>query len=383
MIVLRSATPADLPLLRRWDEQPHVLASDPNDDWAWETELARSPDWREQLIAELDGRPIGFVQVIDPAREESRYWGDDVANGLRALDIWIGEAADLGRGYGTQIMDLALERCFRDPAVHAVLLDPLAANTRAHRFYERLGFEYLERRQFGEDDCLVYQLTRERWQSRRAAVREAGGVHPAAHHIAALYERHAHAYDRDRGRSLQERAWLDRFLAFVPSGGSVLDLGCGMGEPIARYLLEQGRRVVGVDAAPTMIALCRARFGEHAAGEWYVGDMRTIELGRRFAGVLAWDSFFHLPGDDQRAMFGRFAALAAPGAPLLFTSGTTAGVAIGEYQREPLHHASLDSAEYGRLLVRHGFTVRAQLAADPACGGHTVWLATREDADVA
>src|SRR5690606_18872049 len=72
-IALRPASVADLELLRRWDEQPHVVASDPNDDWEWETELARSPDWREQLIAELDGRPVGFVQIIDPAREESRY----------------------------------------------------------------------------------------------------------------------------------------------------------------------------------------------------------------------------------------------------------------------------------------------------------------------
>ena len=72
---LRPATPRDLSLLRRWDEQPHVVAANPNDDWGWETELARTPGWRELLIAELAGRPIGFVQIIDPAREESRYWG--------------------------------------------------------------------------------------------------------------------------------------------------------------------------------------------------------------------------------------------------------------------------------------------------------------------
>src|SRR5690625_1359629 len=66
---LRPATPADLALLRRWDAQPHVLAANPNDDWAWETELGHSPDWREQLIAELSGRPAGFIQIIDPALE--------------------------------------------------------------------------------------------------------------------------------------------------------------------------------------------------------------------------------------------------------------------------------------------------------------------------
>lgn len=56
VIRLRSATPADLELLQEWDEQAHVIASDPNSDWGWEVELGRNPDWREQLIAELDGR---------------------------------------------------------------------------------------------------------------------------------------------------------------------------------------------------------------------------------------------------------------------------------------------------------------------------------------
>jgi aminoglycoside 6'-N-acetyltransferase len=72
---LRPATLADAPLLSRWDEEPHVLASDPNDDWLWEDILAATHDWGEQLIAELDGRPIGMIQIIDPAREVTHDWG--------------------------------------------------------------------------------------------------------------------------------------------------------------------------------------------------------------------------------------------------------------------------------------------------------------------
>jgi len=158
-MILRPATLADVELLRHWDAQPHVRASDPNDDWAWEIELGKTPDWREQLIAELDGRPIGFIQIIDPALEESHYWGD-VPSGFRAIDIWIGEEQDLGKRYGTKMMQLALARCFCDPTVTAVIIDPLTSNTRAHRFYERLGFQFVERRRFGADECFVYRLDR-------------------------------------------------------------------------------------------------------------------------------------------------------------------------------------------------------------------------------
>ncbi len=167
---LRPATPDDCALLRYWDEQPHVAEASPNDDWGWEVELARTPGWREQLIAEADGRPIAFLQIIDPAREESHYWGG-VGPNLRAIDVWIGEADYLGRGYGTKIMELALARCFAEPGVEAVLIDPLFARTRARRFYERLGFRFVERRRLGEDDCAVYRMDRDGWQARRFSER--------------------------------------------------------------------------------------------------------------------------------------------------------------------------------------------------------------------
>ncbi len=164
MINLRPATYADLALLQHWDEQPHVISSDPNDDWGWEVELKRNPDWREQLIAEIDNRPIGFVQIIDPALEDSHYWGDVTSN-LRAIDIWIGEKTDLGKGYGTQMMQRAIARCFADPSVTGILVDPLANNTRAHRFYQRFGFKFMEYRRFGDDECFVYFLNRADWKN--------------------------------------------------------------------------------------------------------------------------------------------------------------------------------------------------------------------------
>lgn len=164
MITLRHATMEDLDTLKHWDQQQHNIDADPNDDWEWETELPRRPPWREQLIAELDGRPLGFLQIIDPLEEETHYWGA-VAPNHRAIDIWIGEAEDLGKGYGTIMMELALERCFAEEQVEAVLIDPLVSNERACRFYEKIGFSLLERRLFGEDDCYVYRLERKHYEA--------------------------------------------------------------------------------------------------------------------------------------------------------------------------------------------------------------------------
>lgn len=196
--------------------------------------------------------------------------------------------------------------------------------------------------------------------------------HPSAASIIDLYERNAAAYDVDRGRSLFERGWLERFRAAMAPGASVLDLGCGSGEPIARYLIERNHEVTGVDSAPSLIRICAERFPEQ---RWIVGDMRCLDLGEPFGGILAWDSFFHLTAEDQRAMFAIFRAHAAPGTALMFTSGPAHGEAIGTYCGEPLYHASLDPQGYVALLDAHGFEVVAHAVEDAACGGHTVWLA--------
>ena len=166
---LRAADLSDLSLLRRWDEKSHVITAKGADgedtsDTYCETELARHPVWRELLVAETDDRPIGLIQIIDPAREETHYWGD-VEQNLRAIDVWIGEEEDLGRGYGSQMMRLALAHCFASQHVVSVLVDPLVSNERAHHFYRRLGFRLVDRRIFGTDDCFVYRLDRRDWQT--------------------------------------------------------------------------------------------------------------------------------------------------------------------------------------------------------------------------
>lgn len=191
-----------------------------------------------------------------------------------------------------------------------------------------------------------------------------------------LYERTASVFDEARrgGPVPEERPHLEGFAAALPKGASVLDIGCGGGIPVARDLIAAGHAVTGIDSAPSLIDLCRKRF---PAAEWHVADMRRLDLGRRFEGVLAWHSFFHLAADDQRAMFPVFARHAAPGALLMFTSGPRAGVAMGEWQGEPLYHDSLSQEEYRALLDTHTFEVLNFTPGLPLAPGPTVWLARR------
>lgn len=174
MLSLRPAGAADVPLLAAWARRPHVIRATTDDPAA--TEAWEGADWAEEvakrellgadvyelLIAELDGRPIGMVALQDALREPSHYWGA-VDPGVRALDIWIGEPDLLGHGHGTEMMRQAIERVFADPAAESLVIDPLASNTEAIRFYGRLGFVAEGERSFGDDGadrCLVMRLSR-------------------------------------------------------------------------------------------------------------------------------------------------------------------------------------------------------------------------------
>lgn len=174
-VTLRRATAADIVWLELWDDEPDVVAATSDDPSAtvafagivWADEIAAQSAFMQYYIGEVDGRPIGAMQLCDPQLEPTHYWGD-VAPNLRALDIWIGAAADRNRGYGAEMMRLALALCFAEPRVTAVIIDPLASNTRAHRFYRRLGFKPIGRRVFGRDECLVFELARRHWQAAAA-----------------------------------------------------------------------------------------------------------------------------------------------------------------------------------------------------------------------
>ncbi|WP_413727205.1 class I SAM-dependent DNA methyltransferase [Sodalis sp. RH19] len=196
----------------------------------------------------------------------------------------------------------------------------------------------------------------------------------AAKNILSLYQRHADAFARQRSRTLVEKSWLDKFITAIGGEGHILDIGCGNGQPIAGYFIQLGFQLTGIDGATAMLDRARARF---PAQRWLALDMRKLALGETFADLIAWDSFFHLTQRDQQKMFPIFARHSHPGSALMFTSGPGKGIAMGQFEGEPLFHASLAPEEYRALLDAHGYDVIDMVPEDPHCSGHTVWLAAR------
>jgi 2-polyprenyl-3-methyl-5-hydroxy-6-metoxy-1,4-benzoquinol methylase len=188
------------------------------------------------------------------------------------------------------------------------------------------------------------------------------------------YDEIVHWFDDARTKALMESEYLNLIINSVSAGGSVLDLGCGTGEPIAKFFIDKGFKVTGVDGSKKMIEVCKKRFPRE---QWIVSDMREINLNQQFDVILAWHSFFHLDHDSQRKMFKIFDAHMKPGGVLAFTSGEEEDEVWSDNGGQMLYHASLLTKEYEKLLNEISFKILLHKIRDPQCGEATVWIAQK------
>ncbi|MEU3502283.1 GNAT family N-acetyltransferase [Streptomyces hundungensis] len=118
-ITWRRIDAQDFPLLGIWLQQPHVKRW-----WNHETTAeavardfgpaARGEEPSEDLLAFLDGRPVGLVQR-SRLRDYPEYLAEltaiiPVPDGAMTIDYVIGDPLQTGQGVGTAMIQFAIER---------------------------------------------------------------------------------------------------------------------------------------------------------------------------------------------------------------------------------------------------------------------------------
>ena len=187
-----------------------------------------------------------------------------------------------------------------------------------------------------------------------------------------VYESNAKEFDEQRSKQLFERTWLDKFTSLLEKNSHILDVGCGSGEPIAKYLIELGMRIVGVDYSKGMIELAKKRYPEH---NWIVGDMCELNLSEKFDALISWNAFFHLTHEEQRKVIPLFAKSLRPNGLLMLTIGHDEGEVYGAVNGKSVYHSSLSIEEYQNILVKYNIEIIEFKLNDPTCQGHSILLA--------
>jgi SAM-dependent methyltransferase len=162
-----------------------------------------------------------------------------------------------------------------------------------------------------------------------------------------------------------DRHLLNRLAEDVRGHGLVADLGCGPGH-VARYLHDQGVRMLGIDLSPRMIDSARQRSPDI---EFRVGDMRALDLpDAALAGIVAFYSLIHIDEHEMGATLRELRRVLAPGGLLLVAFH------IGEetVHRDELwgHPVSLDfrflmPSPMVARLIEAGFAVLERVEREP------------------
>lgn len=189
-----------------------------------------------------------------------------------------------------------------------------------------------------------------------------------------VYNQSASVFDQERNKSLFEKKWLDKLLSKLSKNDSLLDIGCGSGEPIANYFIKNGIIVTGLDFSSEMIKIAQRRFPNN---KWIVQDMRDLNLDSTYNAIIAWNSFFHLNPQDQMNVISKFSQHVRDGGFLLMTIGPENGEAIGSVNGMEVYHSSFNQAEYEQILNENGFKLLEYKANDHECQKHSILLAQK------
>lgn len=168
------------------------------------------------------------------------------------------------------------------------------------------------------------------------------------------YNRIAQDYHNQRDKFKSDDI-LSSFISLLSPGGELLDVGCGTGIPVVRFLVDAGFGVTGVDISSSMLELARVHVPE---ARFTKMDMRRLGFdASRFDGISAFYSFFHVPKEEQFQVLVSFHRLLRQDGLLLFCSGANAWEGIQDFHGAQMFWSNPDREVTRKLVIDAGFVV--------------------------
>lgn len=170
------------------------------------------------------------------------------------------------------------------------------------------------------------------------------------------YDQVARDYARlEGGMEWPRMRWLRKMLNRLEPGATVLDLGCGSGDP-ADVEIARWHQVTGVDISQVQIDLARQIV---PAGNFIHGDAASVEFpAASFDGVVCFYALEHIPRAEHETLLRRIHQWLRPGGFLLvgLEAGDVEGV-TGQWLGVPMYFSSFDAETVKRLVSQAGFGI--------------------------
>lgn len=168
------------------------------------------------------------------------------------------------------------------------------------------------------------------------------------------YNRIAKQWSDIRKDSFVSQLVVD-FADKVKPNGHILDIGCGSGHPLAKYLSDRGFRVTGIDAAEEMIAI--AKSSSITGAEFVMCDFLDFTTTDKFDAILAWDSLWHFPRNRQNSLYPKIGSMLTANGYFLFTHGNVDGEHTNIMMGEQFYYSALPEEDIYKQLNKNSFEV--------------------------
>lgn len=186
---------------------------------------------------------------------------------------------------------------------------------------------------------------------------------------------HYRADDADDGRYAP---WLADLHRRIPASAAVLDLGCGCGVPVARFLARAGHRVTGVDISDVQVERARRLV---PTGTFLRADATRLDLPpASFDAVVCLYALIHMPLADQPRLIEQIATWLRPGGWLLTTVGASAWTGTQDgWLGGPasMWWSQADASTYRSWLRQAGLTITAEQTVPDGASHHVLLWAHR------
>jgi ubiquinone/menaquinone biosynthesis C-methylase UbiE len=149
--------------------------------------------------------------------------------------------------------------------------------------------------------------------------------------------------------------WLKKLLNRLEPGSSVLDLGCGSGDP-ADVEITKKHKVTGVDISQTQINLARQKVPD---GHFIHGDAGSVDFpSASFDAVISFYTLEHIPREEHGSVLGHiYQWLKAGGFLLISMEAGDYNDVMGDWLGVPMFISCFNPVMMKQLVVHEGFEV--------------------------
>lgn len=154
------------------------------------------------------------------------------------------------------------------------------------------------------------------------------------------YNKIAKNYSSSRDQ-FKNNHYLEKLVELLKPEATILDIGCGSGIPIDKYLVDRGFKVLGIDISEKQIELAKQNVPQAI---YKVKGMEDLKDGEyQVDAVVSFYAIFHIPKEQHQDLVKKISSFLTKNGLILVTMGS------GEWEgiEDDFHGGKMYWSHYG------------------------------------